>query len=285
MSQLLITMSWKSSSLSGMPPGARGHVELVGFERAHQVLFALRRDRAKPAARAGCAGSRHLRSALRPGRSAEILPASAMAPTELTLACSRRWLTPAASSTLAGADGLAFRRHLHGGVGGARRFQRDVDGEALAAEDLAGKRDGFQQQAGLGAARPAARYRWECRAAAPARWRAPRCPGSHCRRRSAAGAAPCRRAAPPRHRGWRLPDPCRARPRRRCGAVASRLLVCSSGAALRVARAKGMTRVQWRPRARSTSVGERRFASPGPRATRWPKCPPARPPRPWSGRP
>ena len=53
---------------------------------------------------------------------------------------------------LVGADRFAFGRHLHGSLRGARRFQRHLDGETLAAEDLAGNRNRFQQQSRLGAA-------------------------------------------------------------------------------------------------------------------------------------
>ena len=108
-----------------------------------------------------------------------------------------------------------------------RRLHRHIDGETLAAEDLPRNRDGFQPQARVSDGRPAPPYRSECPAAAPARWRAPRCPDSRCRRRSAAAAAPCPRAATPRRRGSRSPDRCRVPPRRRCGAAASRSWIFS----------------------------------------------------------
>ena len=89
MSQLLITTNWKSSSFRArrrVPAALR-----TGWPAARASCAPRwRRDRARPAARADCAASRHPRSAPRPDPSAEILPASAIAPTELTLACRRR---------------------------------------------------------------------------------------------------------------------------------------------------------------------------------------------------
>ena len=79
--------------------------------------------------------------------------------------------------------------------------------------------------------------------------RAPRCPGSRFRRRSGPGAAPAPRAARRRRRAARLRGWWRGRRRRPCISISrSGLLV---GAALRAARAKGITRVQRLPRADS----------------------------------
>ena len=56
MSQLLMTMSWKVVELVGNAAGRAARTSnWLAFERAHQVLLAVRRDRARPAARAGCA--------------------------------------------------------------------------------------------------------------------------------------------------------------------------------------------------------------------------------------
>src|ERR1019366_9208692 len=43
------------------------------------------------------------------------------------------------------ADGFTLSRHFNGSRRGARVFQRNVDREALPAEDLAGESDGFEQ--------------------------------------------------------------------------------------------------------------------------------------------
>ena len=98
-----------------MPPGARSTCELIGLEGAHQVLLARRRIvRDQQHARLA-QGDGVFEAGFSQTAGAEILPASAMAPTELTLACRAQMVDAGDQLHAAGADGLALGGHFHGG--------------------------------------------------------------------------------------------------------------------------------------------------------------------------
>src|ERR1017187_6017926 len=162
MSQLLIATSWKSSSLDGTPPGACSTSNWLACS-ARMMCCSLAAGSRETSSTRGLRSVTVSSKRASPRPLAATLPASAMAPTVLTLAWSRRRFIPAASSTspeltihsgrqlhFARADGLAFSGQLHAGVRCARRLHGDIDGEALAAEDLPGGGHAVQPQSGLG---------------------------------------------------------------------------------------------------------------------------------------
>ena len=231
MSQLLMTTSWKSSSLSRHAAGRLLHFELVGFAASQQMCSSLAAGSCETSSTRGLRSVTASSKRASPRSPAEILPASAIAPTVVDAGLQPQMIHARLPGPRRWSRSSCLPRSSPRGACAARGASTvDIDGEALAAEHLPRNGDAIPAAVRAWDVRPAPRYRSECRAAAPARWRAPRCPDSHCRRRSAAGAAPCRRAAPPRRRGWPLPDRCRARPRPRCGAVASRPWTFSSSA-------------------------------------------------------
>ena len=285
MSQLLITTSWKSSSFGGTPPGAcctsnwlacsarmmcsslaAGSCETSSTRGLRSVTESSKR--ASPRSwRRDFAGQRDGAH----GVDAGLQRAGDSPRRPVPRRWSRSILPSAVSSTR--------------GVGGARRFHRDIDGETLAAEYLPGNGDAFQPQSGLGTsgerhgidgqsqllrlpdgARHAAQILIAVGDQQQARHHA-------------------RRAAPPRRRGSRasrsVPRPAASGGVAQMPAVLG-LLFQRGGARAAGERhdARPMPAVRRAPlRWRSP------IRAPDRPAKRWPTYPPARPPRPWSGRP
>ncbi len=184
---------------------------------------------------------------------------------------------------MAGAESLAFGGHIHGGLRGAGRFQRDLHGKTFAAENLAGKGNRIEQQAGLGTAGQRLRYRWGCRgccACQMARAALPRfsLPSEISSRR---GTMPAGSEATPSRMAVSKSVPCPAGAGRVTQRPSHSWMLVEGGAAGHAG--KGDDASQWRPRARSTrsaSADSVRRSS----ARCWRRYRPAWRRRPWSDR-
>ena len=133
----------------GDAAGSARHLELIRFERAHQVLFALRRivrhqQHARTTQRYGVLEARFAQIAGgNPARERDgAHRVNGGLQTQMVGAGHERHA--------ARTDDLPFGGHLHLRGGSARRFESDFDGEMLAAEYLPGIAHRFEQQPRFG---------------------------------------------------------------------------------------------------------------------------------------